>query len=105
MDFLTNAYSWFWYHTEFWLKPKDRRPFTFIMRDFYHQYPFLVLLLTGAGFYALGNWGWHLSVAIYFVILGVVFAGIVLGHLFWGRPYVKGEQETPEYIEPEDKGT
>lgn len=101
MDTLSRWYAWVWYHTEFWLPPKERRPFTFIMRDFYHQYPFLILLLTGAGFYALGNWGWHISVMWFFILLGITFIGIVLGHLFWGTKYIPGEQEDPEYIEEE----
>jgi len=42
------------------------RPWTYIIRDSYHRRPLLWLALTTA-------------------------AGILLGHLFWGMPWVPGQ--------------
>ena len=87
-------YAWLWYHVEFWLKPADRRPFTFILRDFYHQSPLMSVFLTLSAGYLLGR-----HYFIDFVTWGGLLIGVVLGHLFWGKRYKPGEQENPPYIE------
>lgn len=85
-------YAWLWYHVEFWLKPEARRPFTFILRDFYHNSPLITIFMTLTAGYIIGR-----NISISFLVwLGLLF-GFVLGHLFWGQPYKPDEQEYPEY--------
>ena len=86
-------YEWFWYHTEFWIKNKSkRRPYTYIMRDFYHQNPIIYTLLIAWLIYILSK---VLAVDWKFWLYNTI--GIVIGHLFWGRKYKSGQQEYPEY--------
>lgn len=93
-----SIYRWLWFHTEFWLSPEDRRPFTFILRDFYHTNPLLTIIILSASFYALGRWLWLLSLKDFSIMLGTLLIGVILGHLFWGRKYIPGQQESPPYL-------
>jgi len=70
---------WFW----------AGRPFTYIMRDFYHEVEYVIIV----GFFTLGYFArdW-LSYRDFLLIVGGVTAGYILGHLFWGRKWVKGQQ-------------
>jgi nitrogen fixation-related uncharacterized protein len=90
-------YAWLWYHTEFWLDRPARRPYTYIMRDVYHNYPLIVSILMSAGAYALGRWLLPVATKTYLIVLAAVLVGALLGHLFWGGAYVAGQQEDPEY--------
>jgi len=96
MGGLGKAYLWFCFHTQFWLKPEDRRPYTYIMRDFYHHNPLIVLLAFSFGFYSLGNWGFHLNMSDFLFILISTSIGVLLGHLFWAK-WIEGQQEKPPY--------
>jgi len=93
-------YRWFWYRTEFWIKDKAaRRPYTFILRDFYHLNPLVTcFLLVWAG-YGLGRWLFS------FENMLLLSAGLLFGHLFWGPPYQPGEQENPAYDPDGDRIT
>jgi hypothetical protein len=92
-----NLYGWFWYHTEFWLSKPDRRPYTYIMRDFYHQWPLITLIAVSTIAYAAGRWWIPLTAGWFWVILLSLSVGILLGHLFWGGDYIEGQQEDPPY--------
>jgi len=84
-------YKFIWYHTEFWLDPKDRRPYTYIIRDFYHKHPILwTSLVIILGFW-LHSW-------LDMKVVSCILTGILIGHLFWGTKYEEGQQEYPEYI-------
>ena len=88
-----SLYSWFWYHTEVWLHPKERRPYTYMIRDFYHKHPILTIFITmwaGYVFNRLCNVSWEVWL--------VLSLGVLLGHLFWGTKYEEGQQEYPEYM-------
>lgn len=87
-----DLYKWFWQHTEFWLDPGEQRPYTFILRDCYHNYPLPTVLLLGTIFYCLGRW-W-LPVALSEFLIGVIslLLGTILGHLWWGMPYIPNER-------------
>ena len=92
---LSNFYLWFWFHTEFWLTLKNRRPYTFIMRDwvYTHTQTFLALVvLFYAGMMALAVW--H---GIAATISGSL-CSLLLAHLVWGTKWIEGEQEVPEYM-------
>ena len=93
--FLT--YSFFWYHTQalFGIAPASRRPYTFIFRDEVYQHPLrsiiIIVLVT-----ALLVWGTFKVPS-----LGVlcILYGFLWGHLVWGRKYIPGEQEDPQYMD------
>jgi hypothetical protein len=77
-----NWYKWLWTRV-------GGRPWTFIMRDCYHQAPIptiLFLLAVGA---TLGKYvGWK-ALLIYLVVL---LLGNLVGHLFWGSKYIENQQ-------------
>lgn len=96
MEVVGRFYEWFWFHTEFWLTPVDRRPYTFIMRDWVY---------TNAGLAISLIITWYiLVVALHFchattaLILGIISA-FILAHLVWGSKWIEGQQEFPQYIE------
>lgn len=93
---LGKLYAWLWFTTEFWLAPSERRPYTYIMRDFYHGNPLLTILIISSLSYCAGRWWLPVTVVIFGIGLALLFTGIVLGHLFWTK-YTPGEQEVPEY--------
>ncbi len=100
---LGRAYCWFWYTTEFWLAPADRRPYTFILRIFYHRNPLLTILIISTLSYCFGRWWLPVTVGVFLFALLILLIGIVLGHLYWTK-YTPGEQEHPEYNPGKDGG-
>ncbi len=86
-------YNRIWFYTEFWIGDKvNRRPFTFILRDLYHQGPvFVIVGLMLAGHSPLGG---LIFTREGLVVLGI---GLLTAHLFWGKEYIPGEQEQPAY--------
>ncbi len=90
-------YEHIWFYTEFWIAKKvQRRPFTFIMRDW--LYPnmgsFIVIIIC-----------WYIGVAILALVapliallLGIL-SSLLLAHLVWGSKYIKDEQEYPTFID------
>ncbi len=90
-------YAWFWFHTEIWLSPEGRRPYTYIFRDLYHDNPLLVLLVAGGLFYCIGRWWVPVRVLTFVIGFFGIMAGCLLGHLFWGGKWVPGQQEDPTY--------
>ena len=91
-------YERFWFATQVWLKPKDRRPFTYLLRDWYHTSPLPTIVGLAITFYMIGRYTTQISLsAIMGVVLALV-AGIILGHLFWGRKHITNQQEYPTYL-------
>ena len=93
-----NLYKIFWFYTQFWLKPEVRRPYTFLMRDWYHTAPLPTIVGLAITFYMIGR---YTTLASIWWLLGVVLAlvaGIILGHLFWGRKHIPNQQEYPTYL-------
>lgn len=94
-NWLGRFYIWFWFHTEFWLTPQDRRPYTFIMRDwiFTNLVAFyIIVLIWTAGMIALSIWHGTAS-----TILSII-SYFLLAHLVWGTAWIEGQQEFPEYL-------
>ncbi len=92
------TYQWWWFHLEWWLPAPDRRPFTFIIRDWYHNVPLPTIVGLGITFYMIGRYTTQISLS---VLLGIVLAlvtGIILGHIYWGKKWREGEQENPQYL-------
>jgi hypothetical protein len=99
MNWLWVIYCWVWYHTEFWLTPLNRRPFTFMMRDFWAEHKLwgtiIFLTVTGLIVYAC-IWSLWLGIPL------LAFHSMLFAHLWWGTKYIHGEQEDPQYFEEED---
>jgi len=96
-------YKIFWFYTQFWLPAEKRRPYTFLMRDIYHRFPLIVITLGSITLYLIGRY--TASVSIWWLLISIVvlFTGEVLGHCFWGKKYIEGQQEDPPYL-GEDNG-
>ena len=67
------------------------RPWTYIARDIYHRFEYLILVSLFIGGYALGNsgltnWKWFLA------IMGAYTIGYIHGHFFWGKEYIPRQQ-------------
>jgi hypothetical protein len=91
---LGRFYCWFWYHTEFWLTKGNRRPYTFIMRDWIYRhvnwFTFLVVLFYGS---MITLSVWHGTASTITIAVG----SFLLAHLVWGTKWIEGEQEFPPY--------
>ena len=65
------------------------RPWTYISRDFYHKVEYVVIVgFTVLGYY-LHTWVSHKD---FWIGVGVLTVGFILGHFFWGRKWIP-EQE------------
>lgn len=87
-------YARFWFHTEFWLTKKDKRPYTFIMRDWIYthiNWAITLMALFYAGMITLSVW--HGTASSIIMALG----SFLLAHLVWGTAWIEGQQEYPEY--------
>jgi hypothetical protein len=96
LNWLGRAYAKIWYFTEgLWIKSgKLRRPFTYMMRDFMMAHPawtVIIVIAENIGLMFLVRWNW---IGGFFTIS---FYWLLMGHLRWGTPMKKGEQEDPEY--------
>lgn len=77
-----NIYKWLWSRV-------GGRPWTFIMRDFYHEVEYVIII----GFFSLGYFlRGHLELRDFILIVVLVTIGYILGHLFWGRKWIKGQK-------------
>ena len=92
---LGRFYQWFWFATEFWLTPIDRRPLTFIFRDWIYSHVgwFIIFLVIWFG----GIFAWNLFYPVPASITGFLSA-FLLAHLVWGSKYIEQEQEWPTYL-------
>lgn len=92
---LGEFYLWFWYHTEFWLTPVDRRPYTFIMRDWIFKNPMFAFILIMAWYTLLIVFA-H-TIEVWTVVLSLLSA-FLLGHVVWGSAWIEHQQEFPPYL-------
>ena len=97
---LGRFYSWFWFHTEWYLIPVNRRPYTFIMRDWIYPHSGIfaaMVFIWYAGMMALENW--------YPFWAGgcLIFSSLLIAHLVWGSKYIENQQEYPEYLGENEK--
>ncbi len=92
---LGNLYQKIWFYTEFWLTPIDRRPWTFIMRDWIYTHLNLAIGSIATWFLGMIILSiWHGTLA---TILSI-FTGLLTAHLVWGSKYIEQEQEFPTYL-------
>jgi len=88
-------YQKLWYFTEFWLTPVNRRPYTFIWRDWIYTHAgqavgLIVSFYAGMIILSL----WHGTASTIIVAIG----SFVLAHLIWGSKWIESEQEYPAYL-------
>ena len=77
-----NPYKWLWSRV-------GGRPWTFILRDFYHQFEYFILLIPLLlGYYVQP----YLCARDLWIIIGALTIGYVCGHLFWGKKYIEGQE-------------
>jgi hypothetical protein len=85
-----DLYKWLWSHI-------GGRPWTYIIRDFYHEVEFVVILgMLALGYYLARRVSLHDFVSI----LVVLAAGYLLGHLFWGTRYIPGQRNHGNHYNP-----
>jgi len=78
-----SLYKWLW-------SKIGGRPWTYIIRDFYHEYEWFFI----AGFVLLGAvLRCYYSLKTIAIGLGVFTIGYIFGHLFWGSKWVEGQRE------------
>jgi len=76
------SYKWWWSRI-------GGRPWTFMMRDFYHKFEYLVIILCFTMGYFIHP---YLTFREFCLITGVGTACFLLGHLFWGKKWIEGQQ-------------
>lgn len=89
------SYRWFWFHTQFWLSPEERRPYTFIIRDLFYPHLWLSIPVT---LIVTGLLLWAIIQIPVMGIIGILY-GYLMGHLFFGEVWQEGQQEEPPYID------
>lgn len=92
---LGRFYQWLWFRVEFSPTPLDRRPLTFIMRDWIFPHASLFALMVATwytGMMVLEKW--------YPFWAGgcLIFSSLLIAHLVWGSKWIEGEQEYPVYL-------
>lgn len=94
-----NWYKWLWSRI-------GGRPWTYIIRDFYHDapLPFLLVVLATGG--AIGH---YTGFVTFMKILGILLIGMILGHLFWGTKWIpnqpgNGNSQNIEKVNHDKKG-
>ncbi len=95
---MADLYAKFWFATQFWLKPLDRRPYTYIFRDWYHNNPLPIIMGLAVVSYLVGRYTTQISLSVVLSVVVSLGIGIVLGHVYWGRKHIEGQQEDPTYI-------
>jgi len=93
-----NLYEIFWFYTQWYLPAEKRRPYTYMFRDVYHNTPLPTIIGLAVVFYMIGR---YTTLASIWWLLGIVLtliAGIILGHIYWGRKHIEGQQEDPTYL-------
>jgi hypothetical protein len=88
-----SLYAWFWFHTQFWLAPLDRRPYTYIMRDWI--YPHMKLFIVLSIIWLAGCLAW-LYWQPYPAAIILMLSSLLWAHLVWGSEWIPGEQEDPQ---------
>jgi hypothetical protein len=97
LKYLNLGYCIVWYNFQWFIKDKIlRRPFTYTMRDFGLERPYIFWPIC-AGLFYLAYWiGGDVNYTGGFFFAG--FLWLLTGHLWWGSPIRDGEQEEPAYL-------
>jgi hypothetical protein len=96
-----DLYAWFWFHTEFWIKdPGERRPYTFIMRDWIYphfKWFLMILALWYIGMICWAIFTQSLANELSCLIISSL-SGWIAAHLIWGSKWIPNEQEEQPYL-------
>jgi len=66
-----------------------KRPWTFIIRDAWHKAEFVWIIgLVSLGVWLGHNYDWE-AILIGWLLFSLGYLG---GHLFWGKPYIEGQE-------------
>lgn len=80
---IRNIYQWLWTRI-------GGRQWTFIMRDIWHKYEYVcIVVLVSLGVWLGHNYDWRI------ILVGwLIFSlGHLSGHLFWGKDYIPNQRE------------
>jgi len=77
-----NIYKWLW-------SKIGGRPWTYIIRDFYHKFEYFIILGGFSAGYFLRP---YIDIKLFWIIIGVLTIGYILGHLFWGKDWQEGQK-------------
>ncbi len=91
-DIIGRFYIWLWFHTEFWLTPVDRRPYTFIMQDWIFNHAGAAAAMIGTWFAGMLALSFYHGTISTFLAIG---SALVTAHLVWGVKWIEGQQEFP----------
>ena len=75
-----------WYE-ELWEKTGGR-PWTYIMRDGYHNAPLVVIIIVLALGAVIGR---YIGMLGFLEGLGIALVGVLAGHLFWGTKWIPNQ--------------
>lgn len=79
---MTDWYKWLW-------SKIGGRPWTYILRDVWHEAEWIYQLLWYVLGAALGIYlGWKVAL----IAFGIYTFGYLNGHLWWGTKYIKGQR-------------
>ena len=79
-----NVFSYKW-----WWSKIGGRPWTYILRDFYHKFEYLIII----AFFSIGYFVRpYLTIREFCLITGVGTFCFILGHLFWGTKWEPNQQ-------------
>lgn len=74
-------YKWWWTRI-------GGRKWTYIMRDFYHKFEYIVIL----GFFTLGYFlRPHFTLREFLIMVIAGSICFLLGHLYWGTTYIENQ--------------
>jgi len=65
------------------------RPWTYISRDVWHKYELIPIVVIGL---ISGVCAHFFGLKMLLIGLGIISVGYVLGHFFWGRPYIPNQK-------------
>lgn len=80
------------FYRELWSRIGGR-PWTYIIRDLWHEFEFVWIVgLVSVGVWLGHNYYWD-SVLVGWLLFSL---GYLMGHLFWGTPYIPNQQGEPD---------
>lgn len=99
-----DLYAYVWFHLEFWEDDlEERRPFTFIMRDWVYPHMKWFAVIMGVWYAIMLAAMWYSVMrcnyaGAFTVLIVSIFSGWLAAHLVWNADYIAGQQEWPPFI-------